>query len=270
MLYQHFDSQFGPLIASLSWSVAIGVLSYVVVYKTRLLNHLLTVPLVPPFLALPAIMFAFLMGFMSAESWQNFSNARSSLINEASAVSRLINIPIKPPEYQVRAKALLKAYLETSLSDEWSGLHNEASSAKASELLNQLEINVWNARANCVQGAASAACMDSIPTTTFIKGIDDLRNAREQRLSLGHEVGINYKWALVILLGLISAISVAAVHRHDRRTGTIALILFCLSLWVAFSMVSLHINPYKWRHTIAPTPLVNLLETLDKAPNTGG
>jgi hypothetical protein len=269
VLFQHFDALLAPLVASLSWSAVIGVISFLLVYKTRLFNHLLVGPLVPPFLALPAIMFAFLMGFMSAEAWQNFSYARSSLINEASAVSRLINIPVQPPEYQVRSTDLLKTYLQTSLNDEWAGRHNEASSAKASNVINQLENNVWDARKHCVQGAAPVVCMDSIATTAFIKGIDDLRNAREQRLSLGYELGINYKWALAIFLAFISAISVAAVHRHDRKTGLIALSLFCLSLWVAFSMVSLHINPYKWRQTVVPTPIVNLLESLNKAPNVG-
>ena len=269
MLYQYFDAQLGPLVASLSWSIVVGVISFVLVYKTRLFNHLLVAPLVPPFLALPAIMFAFLMGFMSAEAWQNFSQARSSLVNEASALSRLINLPVQPPEYQVRSTALLKTYLQTSLNDEWEGRHNQASSANASNLINQLEANVWDARKHCVQGAALVTCMDSIATTAFIKGIDDLRNAREQRLSLGYELGINYKWALVIFLAFVSALSVAAVHRQDQKTGAIALTLFCLSLWVAFSMVSLHINPYKWRQTVVPTPLVNLLETLNHSPHSG-
>lgn len=267
MLYQYFDAQIGPLVASLSWSIVVGVISFALVYKTRLFNHLLATPLVPPFLALPAIMFAFLMGFMSAEAWQNYAHARSSLVNEASAISRLINIPVQPPEYQVRSTALLKSYLQTSLNDEWAAKHNQATSAKASEAINQLEVNIWNARKHCAQGGVPSDCMDTIATTAFIKGIDDLRSAREERLSLGYQLGINYKWALVIFLALISAISVAAVHKHSQKTGVIALILFCLSLWVAFSMVSLHINPYKWRQTVLPTPLVNLLETLNKSPH---
>lgn len=271
VLYQHFDGQYVPLLASLSWSIVVGIVSFVLVYKTRLFNQLLVVPLSAPFLALPALIFAFLMGFMSAEAWQNFSNARSALINETSAISRLVNIPVQPPEYQARSIALLKTYLQTSLSDEWAGEHNQVTSDKASDSINQLEVNVWDARKQCAQSTTtySAACMDSIATSAFIKGIDDLRSAREQRLSAGYEIGITYKWSLVIFLAFIAALSVAAAHRQSQKTGVIALILFCLSLWVAFSMVSLHINPYKGRQSVVPTPLVHLLETLDKAPNTG-
>jgi DNA-binding transcriptional regulator YdaS (Cro superfamily) len=88
----------------------------------------LVAPLGPAFLALPAMMFAFLMGFMSAAAEQNFSHARALLINEASAISRLINIPVQPPEYQVHSTDLFKTYLHTSLNDEWVGGHNEAKS----------------------------------------------------------------------------------------------------------------------------------------------
>jgi hypothetical protein len=65
MPFELFYEELAPLIATFLLSLGIGLLSYCLVYKTSLFNHLIAVPLVPPFLALPAIMFAFLMGFMS-------------------------------------------------------------------------------------------------------------------------------------------------------------------------------------------------------------
>ena len=69
MLFESFDGIGSPLLASFICSLGIGIASYLLVFKTKLFDHLLDVPLVPPFLALPAIMFAFLMGFMSSDAW---------------------------------------------------------------------------------------------------------------------------------------------------------------------------------------------------------
>lgn len=71
MPFELFNEELAPLATTFLWSLGMGLLSYYLVYKTPLFNHLIEVPLVPPFLALPAIMFAFLMGFMSSDAWQN-------------------------------------------------------------------------------------------------------------------------------------------------------------------------------------------------------
>ena len=206
------------------------------------------------------------MGFMSSESWQNVSHARTALINESAAISRLMNVPIQPPDYQLRTDALLESYLETSLEDEWKGSHNEFSSPRVDTLINQLELNIWAAHQLCEPHRQPDTCTGSIETTALIKAVDDLRNAREQRLSFGYEDGVNYRWILVILLALVSAVSIAAVHAQNRKTAAIALVLYCLSLWFALGMVTLHINPYKWQKTIHPTPLIKTLDSLKQSP----
>jgi hypothetical protein len=262
MVYEHFDGSLIPVITALTWSVMISLTSLLLVYKTKLFDQLLKTPLVPPFLALPAIMFAFLMGFMSAEAWQNFTYARTAMINESSAITRLLNIPINPPEFQVKSNAYLQSYLEASLNEEWAKTHNEVVSPKAKESLDGLEANLWNADRYCVEVLKGTNCTSTTALSSFVKGIDDLRNAREQRLSLGYQSSRNAKWLLAILLGFISALSVAAVHKHDRKTGVIASILFCSCLWITFSMIALYINPYRWSESIQPVPMQSILETI--------
>lgn len=262
MIYEHFDGPLIPVAAAFTWSALIGLSSYYLVYKTKIFDHLLSIPLVPPFLALPAIMFAFLMGFMSAESWQNFAYARTAMINETSAISRLVNIPIYPTEFQVKSNDYLKSYLEATLQEEWAGTHNEVISLKAVEALDGLESNIWIAERHCMNVKKETDCMGSTAVSSFVKAIDDLRIAREQRLSLGYQSARNAKWILVIFLGFISTLTVAAVHKHSQKTGLIATVLFCISLWIAFSMITLFINPYKWSESIQSVPMHAILETM--------
>jgi hypothetical protein len=262
MIYERFDGPLVPAVSALAWTVFIGLGSFYLVYKTKLFDQLLSVPLIPPFLGLPAMMFAFLMAFMSAESWQNFTYARTAMINEASAISRLVDIPIYPTEFQVKANTYVKSYLEASLKEEWVGSHNEIVSPKAKESLDGLALNIWNADRHCMNTGKAAECTSAAAVSAFTKAVDDLRSAREQRLSLGYQGSLNAKWFLVILLGFISTLSVAAVHRHNQKTGVIASILFCISLWIVFSMIALHINPYRWSESIKPIPLQSLLEAM--------
>lgn len=52
------------------------------------------------------------------------------------------------------------------------------------------------------------------------------------------------------------------VHRGNQKTGVISLILFCGSIWVSFSIVTMYSNPYKWAERIEPVPLSSLLQDL--------
>jgi len=264
MIYESFNGVAAPILATFAWCIGIGLSSYCLVFKTRLFSHLITSPLAPPFLALPAIMFAFLMAFMSSEAWQNFSHARTALINESSAISQILNIPIQPPEFQKSSNLYVQSYLGSVLTDEWSAKHhNESSSLEAQNSLDKLESNVWKVSGACNQGANKFhTCTDPIAISAIIKALGDLRNARTQRLSLGYQEGVDTKWFLGIFLGFIAALAVAAVHRSNAKTGATALVLFCLSMWISFSMVTLYINPYKWADRLDPAPLSVILETL--------
>jgi ABC-type multidrug transport system fused ATPase/permease subunit len=265
MVYEFFDGPLSPIVSALSWSIVIWLVTYSIVFKTKIFNYLISNPLSPPFLALPALMFAFLMGFMASESWQNYSQAKTSIINETAAIERILNIPLKPEVFQVKSNDYVKSYLQSVLDDEWGAKHNQSSSVEAHESLNLLELNLWQASDACSDGLLpKASCTSSVSAAAYIKAIDDLRLAREQRLSLGYQSSRTFRWFLGIILGLISAISVAAVHKHNQRTGTIALTLYCLSMWMAFSMVTLNIHPYKWSEVIKPTPLISILEKIKR------
>lgn len=263
MPYQYFDSLLAPIIATFLWSLCIGVASYLLVFKTKLFDNLIEHPLAPPFLCLPAIMFAFLMGFMSSDAWQNYTQARTALINESSAISRLAFVPMKTADQQKSYNANLQAYLEAVLNEEWEKSFNKSSSPKAKDALDQLSVTIWKGSVACVSGSGKQGeCIDAFTSSSLIKAHDDLRNAREQRLSLGYLGSVNAKWIMAITLALIAAVSVAAVQRSNPKTGIISLVLFCSSIWILFSIVTMYSNPYKWAERLEPIPLSSLLDDL--------
>lgn len=263
MPFESLNGQLAPLIATFLSSLGMGLLSYYLVYKTSLFNHLIEVPLVPPFLALPAVMFAFLMGFMSSDAWQNYSYARTALINESVAITRILNIPVGTPELQNNIKLSMQSYLEAILIEEWADSTNKSPSPKAQASIDAMELSIWQGVAACGQASGkSLSCIDSTMSSAFIGALNDLRDARRQRLSLGYVGSTDGKWILAFFLGLISVISVAAVHRRNIKTGVTALILYCLSIWIVLGIAVLFSNPYKGSERLKPVPFMMTLESL--------
>jgi len=267
MPFESLNGQLAPLIATFLWSLGMGLISYYLVYKTSLFNHLIEVPLVPPFLALPAVMFAFLMGFMSSDAWQNYSYARTALINESVAITRILNIPVGTPELQNNIKLSMRTYLEAVLNEEWAESTNKFPSPKAQASIDTMELSIWRGVTACSHvSGKSLPCIDSAMSGAFIGSLNDLRAARKQRLSLGYVGSADGKWILAIFLGLISVISVAAVHRHNIKTGITALILYCLSIWIALGIAVLFSNPYEGSERLKPIPFMTTLESLKNIP----
>jgi len=262
MLYESFDGMWAPVTATFFWSLGIGITSFLLVFKTKLFDHLIGAPLVPPFLALPAIMFAFLMGFMSSDGWQNFAHARTALINEASSISRLIASPFQSAELQRGLNTNVQLYLEGVLEEEWANSISMYGSTKSKKALDDLGLIIWKGGMQACQGS----CIDAVTRSSYIKALDDLRSAREQRLSLGYMSNVNIKWFFAIMLAFLSALTVAAVHRHNQKTAVISLVLFSCSIWITFSMATIYSDPYKWAERLEPAPLVSILNSLKTGP----
>jgi len=209
------------------------------------------VPMVPPFIALPAIMFAFLMAFMASDAWNNISQARTSLVNEVAAVNRIAAIPLKPEAANPQAREAMRQYIDAVTDEEFRQHFNQRGSAKADAAIARLEAIAW-----------TASSQDGLAAGTFLKALDDLRAARHQRLGLGFQGTLVLKWVLVLMLALLTAISIAAVHRTGERTAAIAQILFCLAAWMSFSMVSSHIQPFRGPDALTAAPLQALRASL--------
>ena len=261
MLYEIFPFPYAPLIATLVWAVGIGLIGHFAVFKLRAFDSLLTAPIAPPFMALPAILYAFLLAFMASAAWQNISLARTSLVNEHTALARIAAVPIGPPVAHQQMQAGLKRYVSAVVDDEWAKRHNEAASPEAGAILEDLSTGIW-AIANRCHGQTGVDCTSDLAISTYLKALDDLRSAREERLSLGYQGTLRLKWVLGIVLAIATALSIAAIHRPNPRTAAICQILFCLSIWMTFAMVALHIQPYRGPDALSPDVLQEILAKL--------
>ena len=254
MLYEIFPFPYAPLVATLVWAVGVGLIGHLAVFRLRVFDSLLKAPIAPPFMALPAILYAFLLAFMASAAWQNISLARTSLVNEHTALARIAAVPIGPTAAKQQMQAGLKRYVSAVIDDEWAKRYNESASADAGAALDALSTGIWTLASQC-RGQAGADCTSELAVSTYIKALDDLRSAREERLSLGYQGTLRLKWVLGIVLAIATALSIAAIHRLNERTAAICQVMFCLSIWMTFAMVALHIQPYRGPDALSPDVL---------------
>jgi hypothetical protein len=256
MVYELFGFQYASMVATLLWSVVIGLIGYYAIFKLPLFDSLLKEPMAAPTMVLPAGMFSFLMVFMASQAWQNISEARLAQVNEHSALTRMVAVPFAPPETKQHLQAAIKRYLRAVVDDEWTRRYNESEADAADAALAELQIDIWAIDAACqAQAHTEKPCTNGLAISSFVKALDDLRLARDQRLSLGYQGGLPLKWTLAISLAIATSLTLAAVHRSSPRTAAISLGLFSLSIWLSFSVVTLTIQPYRGPTALSPAML---------------
>ena len=264
MLFEYFPTRpYAPLVATLLWCLGIGLVAHFTVFRLRFFDDLAKFPMSPLLIGLPAGMFTFMMVFMGSAAWQNIAQAHVSLIAERAAIVRMAAVPILPEEAKRRSQTDLRQYLTAAIDGEWTATYNQQPSPKAEAALDRLEADMWAANALCrSQTAANAPCSSALATSTYIKALDDLRAARDHRLSLGTQGTLPLKWLFAIALALMSGLAIACVHRTSQRTAALAQVLFCTSAWIILSMVALHIQPYRGPDAVSPAPLQALRAVL--------
>jgi hypothetical protein len=263
MVYELFGFPYASMVATLLWSVVIGVVSYYAIFKLPLFDSLLKEPMAAPTMVLPAGMFSFLMVFMASQAWQNISQARLAQINEHSALARMVEVPFDSGETKQRMQTAIRHYLTAVVDDEWTKRYNESGSDAAAAALAELQRGIWAIDAACqAQAHAEKPCTSGLAISSFVKALDDLRLARDQRLSLGFQGGLPLKWTLAISLAIVTSLTLAAIHRSSPRTAAITLGLFSLAIWLSFSVVTLTIQPYRGPNALSPEMLQEIRDKL--------
>ena len=255
MQYFFPNFHYGPIIPALIFSALLGLISYLIVFRTSLFDGLIKEPIVSNFLAVPTTMFALVMAFMASSAWQNMSVAKTSIWNEKLAIETISNLAIYPPSLKTLTMNDLKLYLDSVTQKEWGLYFNQKSVPEVEGAIRKLGADAWSLEeAYCEGKASDARCSASVITSTFLRALEQLRLGREQRLSLGSLANFGYgvKWVAVYLLAVVAAVNLAAGHRTSKHAAVIVLIIFCSCAAILFSIVALHIHPYKGPDALSP------------------
>lgn len=255
MLYFFPDFGHGPFIFALIISAALGLTAYLIVFKTRLFDHLINKPLVAPYIGVPNTVLALILAFMASSVWQNTSAAVTALQNEATALNRLSIIASTSLSLSAELNGELSSYRQRVEQIEWGRDHNMRRDPEIDQRLSSLYARAWRIDAGaCAVRSPESVCTTKAMAAEILTEIKQLESAREQRLSIGSQSNFGHarKWAIIYLLTLVSNITLGAVHRANRPAAITAIVLWCLSTALVFSMITLHVHPYKEPDALRP------------------
>ena len=253
MYYFFPDFAYGPVLTRLTLHLIVGMGAYSLVFRTKLFNVLLKNPLVPPFLSLPAVTLVFIAGLLAAQIWQTSGHAQTALSDEKRALSRIYHSVVEPQELRLALRTGTESYVSLVREIEWGRNRNQYPAAEVERALVDLGVMLRASSARTNEAAAAAQA-----TRDLLRDLDILENAREKRLELGGRARFGYisTWTILYFMLLISAISVAAVHRPYPHTAAVALCLYCFSMAMLFSIIALSIHPYQGPNALPPASLV--------------
>lgn len=248
MLYFFPEHPFLSVPAAFVLNISCAFIAYYFVFKVRFFAFLSEKPPVAPFFSVPVAFLSLMVAFIAASVWQNSATAKTAVMNERTALATLYALPLRSPELRGAVDTLLDRYLVLVKTSEW-GLNFNASRDENVDLVLKRLIAEASAMSDpeACESNNGTSCPTEIVVADFVRSLDKLDLAREQRLSLGQPQTGEFwgRWELLYLLALMAYVGVGAVHRPNPRTALFAIAVTCISVATAFSMITLYMHPYK-------------------------
>lgn len=204
----------------------------------------------PPFVGVPATLFALLMTFLSQDVWDANRRAYRAVATEREQLTTLLALTGNHGAGPDDLSQPIREYVEAVVGLEWKSMEDGEESSEAETALDTLTRAASEAR---IQPAYQRVLVD-----TMMK----LRSAREQRLAIAGAYPDDRKWAAVILIAFITQCSLAAVHLDRARPQLLAQALFIAAAVVVVSLVAAVEEPYSPPKAVSSEPLEQLLKKL--------
>ena len=178
---------------------------------------------------------ALIFGFVAAEVWSTNTNAGAAAVEERSALIRLHGMAVPDALALTDLESALRLYSTEVVRSEWNTNGNRSPAPEAETALQEIRLAML---------AADARGVSPVLMAKMVSDFDELQDARTKRLAIGARDMQPLKWALVVILGMMSMVSIAFVHRDRPRAGRAALKIFALAAAAAIWLVLLHSSPY--------------------------
>ncbi|MEI6183770.1 MAG: hypothetical protein WCP25_10755, partial [Polynucleobacter sp.] len=85
-----------------------------------------------------------------------------------------------------------------------------------------------------------------------------LSNAHNKRIQLGQIESSPTRWYLCLGLAFVASLTILAIHRANKISAIISLILFLMAAWLTVAAIALHYSPYRGPNSIQPILLINV------------
>ena len=205
----------------------------------------------PPFINIIGVLFGLTLAFLANDTWSAHDRAVNAVYKEADALRSLATLSQRlPPHLQWPVRQALQAYAQASVQ-EWPLLARRAQSPEVGERADVLLGLLASAEIEHTAGSNVQALM--------LRKASELRDERDQRISLSQTHVNPLKWLGMGFLGLLTLLSVAVVHVDKPRAAMVSITLFALAAAPTAAIVLIQGNPFQPPTAVSPAAIEAVL-----------
>jgi hypothetical protein len=143
-------------------------------------------------------------------------------------------------------------YVKAVIADDWTAMENGGAAVSVDRAYEELLREVSDPK---IAIEAGAAVHNALIGATVRAG-----TARSDRLALAADRTSVIKWAIVLLLGVMTQIAVAVVHLQKPNAQVAALAVFTVAMVTALGLIAMQERPFSGDVRIGNAPLQELLK----------
>ena len=198
------------------------------------------------------IVFALVIGFLAAGVWNDASNARVAVNDEASALrTAQLLVGNFPKSDAARMRALIRAQIVQDVAD-WPVM------ARQQQTLAVIPVALAEGLRLALQLRPETAGQ-AVAQRELAVALENALDARRQRILISQSRVNWVKWAGVIALAAVTLIAIACVHAGRRASAAIAMGLFATAIAVSLILIVSQDRPFGGPLGIKPSPLEQVL-----------
>jgi hypothetical protein len=214
--------------------------------------------IVPPYLALPAVLFALFSTAFATDVWQKHVQAKDAVIREAAAISSLTLLARHAGPGGTDLAQALRNYVRAVVESEWPAMTRADRTNKGSAM-GQLET---------LDSVVLALGRDpDLPHYSALRlndALESIRVSRMHRISLAHDPIAIAKWASPMALGVLTLLAIGIVHIRRPRAMKISLSVAVLCILATIHVLSSNRSPFMGTAATSNELLVDTLQALDR------
>ncbi|MCA3560366.1 MAG: DUF4239 domain-containing protein [Aestuariivirga sp.] len=202
----------------------------------------------PAILAICGTVFGLSVTFLANSVWNTEDKARATVNAEARSVAIMENyIEAMTGPSRNGLYKLLGDY-GAAVKEEWPVMAETGASGKAEQALR----SIYDA---LIKGFAQGE-QNRVVQQRMLAAMDQLSEARQERLSMAQNVVSPGQWVLVIGLGLLLLLVAAGAHARSPVSRILALGVLTLAIAITLFVIVQHDRPFSGDAAISPGPIL--------------
>jgi hypothetical protein len=200
-----------------------------------------------------AIIFALLVGFLSAQVWNDNDRAGTAVNREASALRAVVLLAAAfPGEPETRLRTLVRDYIQEAVTQEWPAMARGSVTLTIApgRLAEALRFALGLDPRNQGQMAAQRE---------MVTALQSALDARRQRIILSRS-SINWvKWTVLLMQAALTLVVIGMIHSDNPLANRIIMGVFAASVGIAVILIAAHSRPFTGEISVHPAVLLQVM-----------